>query len=591
MTTLTTDHITALITKNIKLLIRARASALIIILGPLLLIFLAGLAFDNTNTYAIKIGTYSQAYNDLSNSFIERLAKANFQITRYNNEQNCIENIQQGTIHTCLTFSPNFELNNNASNTIDFHIDYAKLNLVWTILNAMTSKISSRNQELSKNLTAQVLSALEDTKKTITERKQTLSTLVNNNDHATKLITETRLKLEELDVTIDPVEIGLTNLSNNKDRVKHWVQNSLSIAESSLAKANSFIKIADTIVKGSSASDEIKTALNDFLDDTIDDLGRLQERFSTTQTVVQEEFATYDELLSSIIGKITQLKAKLDAASAVRDTGLQDLDKAKQLLDASLVEILLVQKSLNTLEHKISTLQVTDASTLISPITTTIKPVVAEKSYLNYLFPTLTALIILFTTLLIAPLIIILENNSSARLRNHLTPTSDYNTLFATYTTCLLLVSTQLIIILILAALFFTTSILSNIITTLIAALLIITTFTLLGMIIGYSLTSETTATITSVTLSSILLFLSDTIIPLETMPPWMTTLMKYNPFVISSDLLRKTLIYHHNIIETWQPTILLLIYSSIFILTVLALHHKVTKDNLTKLIKKMVKK
>ena len=67
------ENLLVLVQKNLKLLVRARASALIVILGPLLVIFLAGLAFDNTNLYAVRIGTYSPSYNDLSNSFIEKL--------------------------------------------------------------------------------------------------------------------------------------------------------------------------------------------------------------------------------------------------------------------------------------------------------------------------------------------------------------------------------------------------------------------------------------------------------------------------------------------------------------------------------------
>ena len=49
-----------IIKKNLKLLIRSKGSALIIILGPLLVIFLVGIAFDNLNTFSLNIGTYSE---------------------------------------------------------------------------------------------------------------------------------------------------------------------------------------------------------------------------------------------------------------------------------------------------------------------------------------------------------------------------------------------------------------------------------------------------------------------------------------------------------------------------------------------------
>ena len=143
-------QISVLIKKNIKLLLRARASVLIIILGPLLLIFLAGLAFDNTNMYAVKVGTYSDKYNTLSDSFIERLLQAQFQVTRYKNAPECVDAIKEGRIHTCLVFSPQFTLNKNANNEITFHVDYSKLNLVWTLLSVMTQQIAGRSREISK---------------------------------------------------------------------------------------------------------------------------------------------------------------------------------------------------------------------------------------------------------------------------------------------------------------------------------------------------------------------------------------------------------------------------------------------------------
>ena len=62
-----------IISKNLKLLIRSKSYALIIILVPLLVIFLFVKAFDNIVKCSINIGTYSSSYSDLSESFIEKL--------------------------------------------------------------------------------------------------------------------------------------------------------------------------------------------------------------------------------------------------------------------------------------------------------------------------------------------------------------------------------------------------------------------------------------------------------------------------------------------------------------------------------------
>jgi hypothetical protein len=50
--------------KNLKILFRSKTSALIVIFGPLLVVYLVGIAFDNSNSYRVNIGVFSEGYND-----------------------------------------------------------------------------------------------------------------------------------------------------------------------------------------------------------------------------------------------------------------------------------------------------------------------------------------------------------------------------------------------------------------------------------------------------------------------------------------------------------------------------------------------
>jgi len=93
-----------LIKKNFKLLIRSKSSALIIILGPLLVIFLVGVAFDNLNKFSLNIGTYSDSYSDLTESFTTKLTENNFRVQKISSEQECINLIKQGKLNTCIVF-------------------------------------------------------------------------------------------------------------------------------------------------------------------------------------------------------------------------------------------------------------------------------------------------------------------------------------------------------------------------------------------------------------------------------------------------------------------------------------------------------
>jgi ABC-type polysaccharide/polyol phosphate export permease len=74
--------------------------------------------------------------------------------------------------------------------------------------------------------------------------------------------------------------------------------------------------------------------------------------------------------------------------------------------------------------------------------------------------------------------------------------------------------------------------------------------FTLIGMGLGYLFTSEETGILASISLGSLLLFVSGLILPLEGLTAVMREIVQYNPFVIAEKLLREALIFQSNFAE-----------------------------------------
>ena len=57
----------AILSKNIRLLLRSKSSAVIILLGPLIVVTLVGVAFSNSqNQFALSVGVYSEKYSELA---------------------------------------------------------------------------------------------------------------------------------------------------------------------------------------------------------------------------------------------------------------------------------------------------------------------------------------------------------------------------------------------------------------------------------------------------------------------------------------------------------------------------------------------
>lgn len=579
-----------LVQKNLRLLVRARASALIVVLGPLLVIFLAGLAFDNTNLYAVRIGTFSASYNDLSNSFIDKLAEKQFKITRYPSEDTCVQGIRRGEIHTCILFAPDFTIGRNGSNEIRFSVDYSQINLVWTILNVMTTSIAARSAELSRNLTGVLLHAIDFTRKAVAERKQTLIGLTTQNDEIGQRAANIQAELAEIELSLEPGEFGISNLSSSKSIVKHWVDNSLSLGRNALAQAQHFIDAANELVKGSAAGSQVGSNLEAAFRESIDDIGELSDRLKKTDEIVQAEYAQLSSLIDHIAGRITQTKSQIDVASQAQAFTMDELNLITKLLDQALLNILTLQKSLNEIEKVINAIQITDPESIVQPVQTTIVPVVAERSYLNYLFPTLIALVILFTALLMAPTLILFERNSPAYFRNFMTPTSDFVFLASVFVTTAILLLVQLVIILAIAAIFFT-QILQAFGYTAIVLVLLITLFTCLGMTIGYLFNSEETAMLASIALGSVMLFISDIIIPLESMPAVIMRLAEFNPLVIGSDLLRRTILFNAGLGEIASSLAMFAVFTLLSIALVLGVYYGLRKHMFSRYLARLAPK
>jgi len=551
-----------LVKKNIRLLIRAKTSALIVILGPLFIIFLAGLAFDNTNLYAVKVGTFSEEYNELSNSFVDRLSSSEFKVTRFPSEEDCRSAIEHGEVHTCVVFSPGFTMAEENSNEVSFYVDYSQINLVWSVLNAMTEEVTERSMELSRNLTTILVNALEYSSEQVRAKRPALVNLTTANDLVSRRLTDISVRLEEVNLDFDPGAFKADDLASQKNKVKHWVDASLNIGSEAINDALSFIGNANDIVQASSISGEQKQSLKDAFESTIDELEELSGRFEDTNELAVEQFSELGSLIDSLVGKITQTKAQMGQIASAHDVSLAELADARSSLDGSLKNLLDVQRSLNNIDNIIKSIEVKDPEDVVQPIITHIKPVIAEQSYLNYIFPSLIVLVTMFTALLLAPALIILEKKSPAHFRNFMAPVSGFTYLFATFVTCFLLLSLQLIIILAIASIFFSSQLLSGFHYTLLILFFAVSFFSLIGMIVGYLFNSEETATLGAVSLGSIFLFLSDVIIPIESMPSWFMAVAEINPFVLSSDLLRSTILYDLSIFTMWGKFLILVAFA-----------------------------
>ncbi|MDO8555870.1 MAG: ABC transporter permease [Nanoarchaeota archaeon] len=467
------------ISKNFKLLLRSKGSALIILFGPLFLILLIGAAFNTSNVYGIKVGIYADKYTPLGESLVQELTGKQFNVMKISSKDLCLEQLKAGDLHICSIFPADLSIDKESK--IIFYVDPSRINLVYLVIEGISSKVATKSEEISLQLTKGLLEVLTTTKTNI-EKTQTY-----------------------------PAQITQTSQQGN----------------TYLQQAAATLKEQDFAFKE-----------QDF---DLDELQRITEELATTKNVS----------LTAILGPIGRMKqlvrekvTLMKKNAGLRDTTGKTLTEVQQTLARQEELAAELQEELDIIQAKINSVAMTSAGKIVSPISTSIEPVVAKKNHLNYLFPTLLMMIILFMGILLSAILIIREKTGISYFRNFISPTNETLFILGNYLTNVIIIFLQLFIVCGVAFYFFGKTLLSLLPQLALILLIFTTLFIFIGMILGYLFKSEETSILAAISISSLCLFFSNTILPLETLPGFIKHLTNYNPFVLGENILRKIMIF-----------------------------------------------
>lgn len=471
-----------MIAKNIKLILRSRTSALIVLLGPLFITLLVGTAFNTTSLYDLRIGAYSESYSELTNGLLKDLSEKDFKVTNYGSEEECIKGLKIGESHVCAIFPKDLKV--GTQEDVQFYVDESRMNLVWIIIETISKRVSTKSSELSLELTNVILNTLTDATSKIEEKIGVVTSTLSQNEEAKTKISALQTNLNSLNINFVADDLQLIEIRKKLDNI---------IEENNLS-SGLFENTRESIEYSISVSNS------------------LEAKFTNTSTSI------------------------IDAAT--------DLNLLGDDLSAQTSNIKSIESTLTSIKENVDAVEVKDADTIVNPIKTSVKTVTEEKTHLNYLFPTLVILVVMFISLLLSSTLVIREKKSPAYFRNFITPTSDIMFILGDYLTNLIILSIQLTVIFIVGAFFFKEALFAVLGNSLLLLLIIASVFIMAGMLIGYVFKSEETATLGAISIGSLLLFFSGTILPLEALPKALKDIANFNPFVIAEGVLKKLMLF-----------------------------------------------
>ncbi len=566
------DKIATIIKKNFKLMLRSKASAVIMLLGPVFLMFIIGIALNDGGEERVSIGYLETEKNNLTEEFVSEIHTDEFSITELKNIQECSELIGSGDLHICIIFPENFSIEDGKTNKIDFIVDNSKINMFRTVVNSMENRLNNKAMELTTGMTQELLDRLNQTTEEISNKSEIVTELIRENTEINQLLQRTENEISSMDLSFDTGELELHEMDSFEDSIIDIRE----MAEDAIDEADDLIRdIEDFISEGNlSTSDEEE--LNTLVNKSKEEIKELEEDLKDES---RKSINDFRNLMFNLRENLGEIEDKFESAEIRKADSLDLIDEIKLKTTKSRIKIENVEETFNAIVMNIESTRVRDVDSIVQPIKKNVQLLHAEESQLNFYFPYLIILITMFVGTLLASNLVIMEKSSKAYFRNFVTPTKDSSFLLSTYLTTLIMIIIQLTFVFLVFTFYFNQDIYENFALTAFVLFLASTIFTFAGMLIGNIFNSNESNMLAAISISSIMLFVSDLIYPLERMPETIANLAQiYNPFYVASDLLRKTMIHKVDFYSI-QEELTIIILTALLLLILVWLTHKIMKQ------------
>lgn len=258
------------------------------------------------------------------------------------------------------------------------------------------------------------------------------------------------------------------------------------------------------------------------------------------------------------ISRIREIATQLEQVDSDIRAGASRLEEARRLRQELLMQLGTVEDDISASEQAFEdirssmsgvrtllegTSQVTPEA-IIRPISTDVQSVTETTEQLDFIFPSLLVLIVMFVSVLGASTVVMKEKTSKAYFRNFITPSAMVLSFTGVVLSTAVLALIQIGIIALIAWLFFGISVLSHPISLSISLILGIVFFSTLGMLFGYLFNSEETTTLISLIVCVILFIFSNVMIPIESMGPMFRNFAQANPFVLLETIIKDATLF-----------------------------------------------
>lgn len=542
--------------KNLKLLFRSRETAFTIIFGPILIILLVGFAFmGSSDDLAIRVGVHAAADDVFAERTIAALGDDGFMVNVYGSEEQCAQSVKDGAAHACIAFTTatmagagtaGDDATGDAQDARDarphatIYLDPSRINLVDRIATTLSKVIDVQSDSLRLAMASDAIARIGTARGLISSDINTTDAMLSRLASVSGNLSIAKRSLEG--ITDTPVNISLKGVRGMQLGLAQKVGIAVEIGNEAISDAIDMMR-------------ELEHDCDDCANETIDAAQDLRERLelvqenltrlSEDQTAAQLRDADY--LLDVAMDDIDTLTVRLAEDSAARKAITASVAASADDASDALSGLRKVDASLRY-THDLLAGQQTDASSMAMPISVSVSSVVSTDEQSAFTYPYLFIMVMMFMGLLLASTLVVVDKTSRARFRNFTTPTSDGYHVFVSFITAFAILVVEAVAVLLLSAVIIAQYMAQQFLVGTLAMMTIICVsiiiFTFIGMIIGYLSRTQEAAMIASISVGSVLLFVSNLLIPIEGMAAATRLISGLNPYLVLSELLKKSMLF-----------------------------------------------
>ncbi len=579
------------IEKDAKQFFREKRTLVLLFVAPIIVLLILGGVFGRTSAEigGTEIGLCDLDKGTVSGFFAEGI-KNNSKVTDYSNETACDSiaerEVREGRLAAAIIIPEGFQrtIEDGESSDITVFIDNSRIQTAPSIEAFMKAAVQETGQEIGTTFILTVWGKLDDAAYELEgllegvneSRVRAYEIRDNLEETADSLnamnISVVERELDAANATIDGVLVSLDSVESNLTKIEEkfaeydhelnqseadliYVNNSLANISAYISAAKSGLNCSDPLYIAYCASlDSVDSALapaRDSVEERITRIRNARESLAEANVTIQEFMAGIAEVRAGTDDadeRIERMQGFLYSLARSREKALLTVyevnSSVNELIEKSYeLEDIIIQSS-----AQIKEITSRSPESVISPIILSSNYLFGERTFFDFLLPSLLPMIVMFVSLFLSATSLVREKNAGTLRRvelSQINPLEYAAKKVISYTVVLIPEAIVLVLVASLAYGAFTLLDVGTVLFVFETLVLLLLAFTAIGVLIAVYSESEATAFLASLVVGLPLLFLSGLVFPFEFMPSAIALVGQASPLTQAVFSMQSVVLYH----------------------------------------------